>query len=177
MLFKATLLTRQAFKEKVCILGSGNWGSAIAKIVGKNVQKLDNFDKEVRMWVHEEIVRGEKLSAIINNTHYNVKYLPGIPLPTNVVAVPEITHAAKDATLLIFVIPHQFVKQTCQAIRHVVNTRNARAISLIKGIDVAGNNSLHLISSLIHRSLNGIDVSVLMVSHCIIYRAQILLQR
>ena len=30
------------------------------------------------MWVFEEDVNGQKLSEIINSTHENVKYLPGV---------------------------------------------------------------------------------------------------
>lgn len=39
---------------------------------------------------------------------------------------------------------------------------NARAISLIKGVDVEKQGGLHLISDIIKESLDGIDVSVLM---------------
>ena len=35
-------------KEKVAIIGSGNWGSAIAKIIGYNVRRNPTvFDDEV----------------------------------------------------------------------------------------------------------------------------------
>ncbi len=68
-------------KEKVAIIGSGNWGSAIANIVGRNVVNLPNFHKRVNMWVFEEKVNGRNLTEIINTTHENVKYLPGIKLP------------------------------------------------------------------------------------------------
>ena len=37
------------------------------------------------MYVHEEMINGEKLSEIINAKHENVKYLPGHKLPDNVV--------------------------------------------------------------------------------------------
>ena len=30
------------------------------------------FDKEVRMWVFEEVYQGRKLSEVINSTHENV---------------------------------------------------------------------------------------------------------
>ena len=70
---------------KVCIVGSGNWGSAIAKIIGNNVMKLQKFASTVKMWVFEETVNGRKLTDIINNDHENVKYLPGHKLPENVV--------------------------------------------------------------------------------------------
>ena len=44
------------------------------------------FQREVSMWVFEEMVNGRKLSEIINTDHENVKYLPGITLPDNVVS-------------------------------------------------------------------------------------------
>uniref|UniRef100_UPI003EBB36EC glycerol-3-phosphate dehydrogenase 1-like protein isoform 3 n=1 Tax=Danio rerio TaxID=7955 RepID=UPI003EBB36EC len=69
---------------KVCIVGSGNWGSAIARIIGSNAQKLQCFATTVKMWVYEEMVNGKKLSEIINTEHENVKYLPGYKLPENV---------------------------------------------------------------------------------------------
>ena len=63
-------------KEKVTIVGSGNWGSAIAKIIGRNVLDRDEFDNEVKMWVYQEQVDGKNLTDIINKEHENVKYLP-----------------------------------------------------------------------------------------------------
>ena len=42
------------------------------------------------MWVFEEEVGGRKLSQLINETHENVKYLPGIDLGKNVRAVPDL---------------------------------------------------------------------------------------
>lgn len=62
-------------------------GSAIAKIVGANAKNLPNFDDRVTMYVYEEIIDGKKLTEIINETHENVKYLPGQKLPANVVRV------------------------------------------------------------------------------------------
>ena len=47
------------------------------------------------------------MTEVINSTHINKKYLPGIELPDNVVAVPDLVEAVKDATALVFVMPHQ----------------------------------------------------------------------
>ena len=52
-------------------------------------------------------VDGKNLTEIINERHENVKYLPGISLPENVVAVSSAVQAAAGADLLIFVLPHQ----------------------------------------------------------------------
>lgn len=101
-------------------------GSAIAKIVGENVTRHEDMETEVKvrpveregadpagaywraqMWVYEEMVEGRKLTEIINTEHENVKYLPGIKLPPNVVAVPDLADAVRGANLLVFNLPHQ----------------------------------------------------------------------
>ncbi|XP_048474920.1 glycerol-3-phosphate dehydrogenase 1-like protein [Rhincodon typus] len=144
---------------KVCIVGSGNWGSVIGKIVGENVAKSKTFDSTVYMWVFEEIVNGRKLTEIINTEHENVKYLPGCKLPASVVAVPGLLDAARDADILVFVMPHQFIRQTCDELKGHIK-RSSIGVSLIKGIDV-GLYGLKLISDIIRETL-GIEVSVLM---------------
>ncbi|XP_008510765.2 glycerol-3-phosphate dehydrogenase [NAD(+)], cytoplasmic [Equus przewalskii] len=145
--------------KKVCIAGSGNWGSAIAKIVGGNAAQLAHFDPRVTMWVFEEDVGGRKLTEIINTQHENVKYLPGHKLPPNVVAVPDVVQAAADADILIFVVPHQFIGKICDQLKGHLKA-NAIGISLIKGVD-EGPNGLKLISEVIGERL-GIPISVLM---------------
>ncbi|TSQ69477.1 Glycerol-3-phosphate dehydrogenase 1-like protein [Bagarius yarrelli] len=144
---------------KVCIVGSGNWGSAIARIIGNNAQKLQCFATSVRMWVYEENINGRKLTDIINTDHENVKYLPGYKLPENVIAVPELRDAADGADLLVFVVPHQFIRKLCDELAGCVS-KTARGITLIKGID-EGPEGLKLISDIIREKM-GIDVSVLM---------------
>lgn len=64
----------------------------------------------------------------INRTHMNEKYLPGVLLPDNVVAVPDVVQACRNATHLVFVIPHQFLERTCRTIvsSGVVDTTRAK---------------------------------------------------
>ena len=147
----------------MAIIGSGNWGSAIAKIIGRNLLMKEGFDPEVRMWVFEEDVEhgGEtrKLTEVINGEHENVKYLPGIKFTENVVADPDVTSAVKDATMLVFVLPHQFLAKTCPKITGMAE--GCRAVSLIKGIEFEEEGPL-LISKMIKDEMGGMDVSVLM---------------
>ena len=149
-------------REKVCLVGSGNWGSAIARIIGANTASHpETFEREVQMWVFEEVVGGKKLTEIINTTHENVKYLPGAKLPTNVVANPSLASAASGATMLIFVLPHQFLRRICPDILRSMAPR-CKAISLIKGIEFEAGRP-KLISSMIHEALSAaVPVSVLM---------------
>lgn len=155
--------------KKICIVGSGNWGSAIAKLVGENAaQNPEMFQNEVNMWVFEEMVEGQKLTEIINTKHENVKYLPGkiehrlrtisellmhhyisqfhiFPagrtLPKNVIAVPDIVDAASQADVLIFVIPHQFLERSLAPLKGKLKP-SAEGISLIKGFMIVPGKSV-----------------------------------
>ncbi|KAK9433749.1 NAD-dependent glycerol-3-phosphate dehydrogenase C-terminus-domain-containing protein [Lipomyces doorenjongii] len=96
------------------------------------------FETDVRMWVFEELVAGQKLTEIINTQHENVKYLPGIKLPSNVVAVPDLLDAVEDANLLVFNVPHQFLPRICSQLKGKVPS-TVRAVSCIKGVEVSGD--------------------------------------
>ncbi|KAK9243052.1 NAD-dependent glycerol-3-phosphate dehydrogenase N-terminus-domain-containing protein [Lipomyces tetrasporus] len=138
--------------HKVSVIGSGNWGSAIAKIVAENTaENSEIFDTDVRMWVFEELVGGKKLTEIINTQHENVKYLPGIKLPSNVVAVPDLLDAVKDADLLVFNVPHQFLPRICSQLKGKVPP-TVRAVSCIKGVEVSGDG-ITIIANYISKEL------------------------
>ncbi|CAF0973901.1 unnamed protein product [Adineta ricciae] len=142
--------------KKIAIVGSGNWGSTIAGHVGEKVLQLqDEYDQRIVMWCKEEILDdGSKLTEVINEKHENTKYLPNKILPENVLAVPDLDEAVKDADILIFVIPHQFVKQTCEELKSKVK-QDAFAITLIKGFYVdEETNELLLVSEIIKSTLN-----------------------
>ena len=107
-------------------------------MVGKNCQRLSHCEERVNMWVFEETIkapdgREQKLTDIINTRHENVKYLPGINLPKNVIAVADLATACQGATLLIFVLPHQFLPKLLPVIREHAHP-NCRGVSLIKGL-------------------------------------------
>lgn len=138
-------------KHKVTVVGSGNWGSTIAKIVGENTKEHPAiFEEKVQMWVYEEEVtipkdsphydaangdKPQKLSEVINTHHENLKYLPGIALPKNVVANPSLQDAVQGSTILIFNLPHQFIGNVCKQLKgHILPF--ARGISCIKGVNV-----------------------------------------
>jgi len=146
---------------KVAIIGSGNWGSAIARMIGENVKKNPTeFDQTVRMWVFEEKVDGRNLTEIINHDHENVKYLPGKKFPVNVVAVPDLVQTVTDADVLVFVIPHQFVNKSCNDIKGKIKS-SAIGISLIKGLLTRPDGQMKLITDEIKEILK-IETSVLM---------------
>ncbi|KAI2793334.1 Glycerol-3-phosphate dehydrogenase [Penicillium oxalicum] len=109
-----------------------------------------SLEEKVEMWVFEEKVEigkdsphydanfsgPQNLTDVINRTHENVKYLPGVRLPTNLHANPSIEDAVKDGTILIKgkILPY------------------ARGISCIKGVDV-NEEGISLFSETIGKTL------------------------
>lgn len=68
------------------------------------------------------------------------------------VAVPDVVEAAKDADILIFVIPHQFIKGLGAQMVGKIKP-SAIGLSLIKGFDVAEGGGIELISHIITKHL------------------------
>merc|ERR1711988_1937568 len=150
---------RRGFSEKIAMVGSGNFGSALVRILGRNAMRHDVFDNEVKMYVHEEMIDGKPLTQIINETHENVKYLKGAKFTPNVVADPDIASAVSGATMICFCIPHQFLKPMVPKI--VASAApGVKCLSAIKGIDF-DENGIVLISDILRNELQA-DCSVLM---------------
>jgi glycerol-3-phosphate dehydrogenase (NAD+) len=120
------------------------------------------------MWVYEETVtlpensphytpsselctKPQKLTTLINKFHENVKYLPGIRLPDNVIANPSLVDAVSGSTILIFNLPHQFIGRICNELKGRI-VPFARGISCIKGVHVS-DDALSLFSESIGSQL------------------------
>lgn len=155
-------------KHKVTVIGSGNWGTTVAKLVAENTKEhSDIFEEDVQMWVYEENVvipsdspyydvsigdKPQKLTQVINKHHENIKYLPKITLPSNLVANPSLLDAVKDSSILIFNLPHEFIGNICRQIKgHIAPY--ARGISCIKGVTVT-DDKIELICEYIGEALD-----------------------
>ncbi|GAB1310743.1 glycerol-3-phosphate dehydrogenase [Madurella fahalii] len=154
-------------KHKVTVIGSGNWGTTVAKLVAESTREHpDIFEEDVQMWVYEEDVvipsnsphydasvgdKPQKLTSVINKYHENVKYLSGISLPTNIIANPSLLDAVKNSSILIFNLPHEFIGNICKQIKgHILPF--ARGISCIKGVTVT-DDKIELICEYIGEEL------------------------
>ena len=111
-------------KRKAAVIGSGNWGTTVAKLIAENLKfkdELSDYESELKMYVYEEILPdGQKLSDFINKYRQNIKYLPGIVLPVNISAEPDLAKAIKDATDIILVSPHQFAAKLLSGIAEFI---------------------------------------------------------
>ncbi|KAJ5244965.1 hypothetical protein N7489_005061 [Penicillium chrysogenum] len=75
------------------------------------------FDEHVDL-PNDETLRDQKgdnpvkLTHAINTVHQNIKHLPGIKLPINLIANPDLQDAVKGASILVFKLLHQFISKT-----------------------------------------------------------------
>jgi glycerol-3-phosphate dehydrogenase (NAD(P)+) len=83
---------------RIGILGGGSWGTALAQMLAKG-------GHQATLWAMEpEVVGG------INTEHRNPLYLSDIPLPEALRATGDLEEAVRDADIVLFVIPAQFVR-------------------------------------------------------------------
>jgi glycerol-3-phosphate dehydrogenase (NAD+) len=145
---------------KVAMIGSGAFASSVAQMISYNAASKAAFNTRVDMYVYDEPYGDTTLTQAINAMHENPKYMPGVKFGDNVVANPDLQDTVKNADLIVFCAPHQFLKNMCQQIQTVVKP-TAKAISLTKGIHISPMDGPQLLSTMIRRMLN-IECSVMM---------------
>lgn len=115
---------------KVAVLGSGAFGTALAKV-------LADQGNVTQLWT-----RRSELAEAINRTRANERYLPGIPLPAELTATSDLPGALTDAELVLFVVPSHVTRGVAeQAKPHLPAA--ATLCNATKGIE---NGSLMLMS-------------------------------
>ena len=88
---------------KIAVLGSGSWGTALGQVLAEN-------GHEVVLWGREDHIADE-----INQAHTNSHFLPGINLPTAIVATTDLKAALDQAAVLLFVLPTKAIRSVaCQ---------------------------------------------------------------
>lgn len=126
------------------IIGSGNLGTALAKILSEK-HKILLYDIDLHV-VSE-----------INSKHTNSKYLPGIKLNNNVSASNNIS-MIKNTDLILIAVPSRFIKETCKSLKPHYNGQII--LSFTKGLSEQGN----VMTEVITHELNCYSYKVLAVS-------------
>ena len=130
-------------QHRVCVLGGGSFGSAIARIIASSVAaKPAEFAAEVRLWV-----RREELALEINTAHTNAQYLAGAVFGANLVATTDAAAAVAGATLVVVAVPHEFLEATLRPAVAAAVRPDAVVLSLVKSLHVEPSANLSLASS------------------------------
>ena len=84
----------------VAILGFGNLGSAVARLVSSN-------GYPVTIWEYDEAVVSE-----FNNSRENSRYLPGVVFGKGVEAVTDVALAVEGADIVFVTLPARFIRKS-----------------------------------------------------------------
>ena len=129
---------------KVCVLGGGTWGIALALLLYKN-------GHEVTVW--------SALSTEIEmlSTAHEHKMLPGVKLPEDMIFTTDDKEAVKGKDLLIMAVASSFTRTTARRISGLVEP-GQKIVNVAKGIE---ENTLMTLSQIVEEEIPRADVAVL----------------
>jgi len=111
---------------KVAVIGAGNWGTALAKLLAEK-------DFSVILWAREP-----QVAEAIRARHENPSFLQGVQLPETLDATADLAEAVSGRDFVLFVAPSHFMREVMQqAAPHLAP--DALVASAAKGIE---NNTL-----------------------------------
>jgi glycerol-3-phosphate dehydrogenase (NAD(P)+) len=109
---------------KISLLGSGQWGSALAQI-------LCDAANDVLIWGRNQTVIDE-----INQSHRNSTSLPGIELPHSLRATSSLEEAFDHAEMIVLAVPAQTLRENLTQWKNHFSLE-IPIVSTLKGVEVA----------------------------------------
>lgn len=112
---------------KVSIIGTGSWGTALAKVLSEN-------QHEVTIWGRQQATVNE-----IRDKHMNTSYLPGISLPTTIHATSSLAESIQGADMILLVIPTNAIRIVASQITDLLETHSANKPIIVhasKGLEM-----------------------------------------
>jgi len=108
--------------KKVCILGGGSWGSAMAIHLGK-------LQVDTHLWIREKEIYEEILRTGENKT-----FLPEVLYPSCVSFFLDLKEAIQEAEAVFIAVPSRFCRKMYTEIAPILNPEQS-IVSLTKGIE------------------------------------------
>lgn len=123
------------------IVGSGGWGTTLAKVCAEK-------GRRVQLWAMEPEVVAE-----INEQHTNHTFLPGVELPETLNASNSIREVVSRKKYLFIAVPSQWVRSVAKQMAAYVNPETL-VISVSKGLDP---ESLETLTQVLTEELPTVD--------------------
>lgn len=122
---------------KVCVLGAGAWGTALAKVLA---EKGDH----VLMWA-----RRHELAEQIRSARENGRYLPGVHLPDRLDVSSDLEASMQGADMVVFVAPSHATREIARRAAPLLR-EGVLVVSATKGIE---NDSLEFMDEVLVHEL------------------------
>jgi glycerol-3-phosphate dehydrogenase (NAD(P)+) len=122
---------------RVTVLGSGSWGSALAKVLAEKGHR-------VALWG-----RRPELAHAIQTTRQNATFLPGISFPDTLMATSDLGEALAHTEMLLVAVPTHGLREVLRAAAPFI-PKPVPVVSATKGIE---NETLMLVNDMIESEL------------------------
>ncbi len=119
--------------ERIAVVGSGSWGTALAHILGEKGYAVD-------LWV-----RRTELANQIREDKENKSYLPGVKLSEHIFPSTDLEQVIANKEIIIIAVPSRAVKEITKRIAPLLS-ENAIIINTAKGL---GSEETALLSQVI----------------------------
>lgn len=108
--------------KPIAVLGAGAWGTALALYLARQNQ-------DVRLW---SIIPAE-IEALLKDQE-NKRFLPGFPLPENILATDDLSTAISNVTDILIVVPSAGYRNVLSLLKPLLQP-GMQLISASKGLD------------------------------------------
>jgi len=124
--------------RRIAVIGAGSWGTSLAHLLG-----LKGY--AVHLWA-----RRQELVDQIRATRENVRYLPGVKLPENVILTSSFKEAVDEIEIFLLVLPSHGVRAVMTNLAPYLPQRSLIVIAS-KGIE---NGTLMMMSEVLESVLS-----------------------
>ncbi len=118
---------------RIAVLGSGSWGSALAKVVSDN-------GHDVTLWG-----RRPELAAQIQESRENATFLPGARFAYSLRSTSDLAEALHGAQMLVMAVPTHGIRETLRKCDTLI-PRGIPVVSATKGIE---QDSLYFVNEML----------------------------
>ena len=110
--------------DKITVIGGGSWGTALALALTRG-----HTAHQVCLWARES-----DLVERMQTSRQNDVFLPGFPLPDEVEITDKLEQAARDADVLLSVVPSQFLRSVWTQLRKSLGAETT-IVTATKGLE------------------------------------------
>lgn len=122
---------------QISVLGAGSWGTTLAVLLSEKGYK-------VKLWEFDQA-----LSQELNQVKENLKFLPGVSIPTDILISWQLEEVVRGAEVIVIALPSHVVRQVLERMASFLSSKPV-IVSGVKGIEFP---SLNRISEVISQCL------------------------
>jgi len=133
---------------KISVLGAGGWGTTLAVLLHYN-------GHNVTLWEYNN-----SYAKALNKSRENKIYLPGVPIPKEIIITHDLKLATNNQNMIVLAIPSQFLRHVVEQINSS-SIKNSILVNVAKGIETNTTFTMSQMLKNVIPSLNDDQLGIL----------------